>query len=137
MNTKKIARIFVISGASLVSGTAYEPAPKPQPSANIVSKYLTTHTARYKYDPSINRADHARSEQRKAEIVGKITNIRAQIREKMLTTVLCTMTTRTLNREHRILSERATELGIPKKLLNKEKILSGKGIVSLDLETIV
>lgn len=40
-------RILVMAG-SAVMGLAYTPAPKPKPSEEVISKYITTHTAKFK-----------------------------------------------------------------------------------------
>lgn len=145
--------ILILAGSTLAmtSIQSHEPTTvKGKPSADVVSRYLTTHTSRYKYDPSINRNDWSKSEQRKQELLSDIRSIRAQIREraqrmlieqdaqneKVVVTLLGKMHTRTCHRIYEVMSKRSEEIKVPRKYLSEEKILKRNGILVVEMEDI-
>lgn len=147
MNTQ--SKVLLIAGTA-IAGTCYTPAQKPQPSQEVVNKYITTHTSKWKYSPQRNGADWSRSEARKQELLGDIKSIRAQIYAKAVRirqsieadqgrchTLITTICARTMNaaryRENEVLSKRAKEINVPKQLLDRNKILARNGIVSIDI----
>ena len=125
-----------------ITGTmCYTPAPKPAPSADVVAKYVTTHTTKYKYNPYLNRSDAARSDARKQELLNDIRSIRQQIREmatlyraeKLIATAAANLMNTARNKEREILMNRAREIKVPIALLNRDKVLARKGRVSIEL----
>lgn len=81
--SKKITKhILVLSGATLGTCIGYTPAAKGKPTEEVIRKYITTHTSKWKYSPMKNYHDHIRSEKRKKEILANIGELRKQIRDK-------------------------------------------------------
>jgi hypothetical protein len=73
--------VMVLASTGVMMNMAYVPVPKHKPSADVVATYLDGHRT---YNPQKYSNNWNRSEQRKAEILQNINNIRTQIRKQAL-----------------------------------------------------